>query len=43
MTISLPVAEPAADRPDEAADPAILNRVDHWRVGDNAGEREARR
>ncbi len=35
MTVSLPAAEPTADHgPDQAADPAILDRIDHWR---NAG------
>ena len=34
MTVSLPAAEPAAGDPDQAADPAILNRIDNWR---NAG------
>ena len=34
MTISLPVAELAVGDPDQAADPAILNRVDNRR---NAG------
>ena len=33
MTVSLPAAEPAAaDGPDQAADPAILDRVDRWRT-----------
>ena len=31
MTVSLPAAEPAAGDPDQAADPAILNRIDNWR------------
>jgi two-component system sensor histidine kinase KdpD len=33
MTLSLPVAEPAKDGPGQAADPAILERLDHWRGG----------
>ncbi len=31
MTLSLPAAEPAQDGPDQAADPGILDRLDHWR------------
>jgi hypothetical protein len=38
MTISLPVAEPAAHRSSQAADPAILDRLDHWRTAERAGE-----
>src|SRR5262249_13476785 len=41
MTISLPAAEPATDGPDQAADPAILDRLDNWRAVDHAGEQEA--
>lgn len=33
MTISLPATEPA-DSPDQTANPAILDRVDHWRIGE---------
>ena len=37
MMISLPAAEPAADGVSKAADPAILERLDQWRLGDHAG------
>ena len=33
MTLSLPTAEPADDGPGQAADPAILDRIDQWRAG----------
>ncbi|MDQ1675436.1 MAG: two-component system, OmpR family, sensor histidine kinase KdpD [Actinomycetota bacterium] len=35
MAIGLPVAEPTDAGLDQAADPAILNRLDHWRIGPN--------
>ena len=37
MTLSLPAAEPTTDGPSQAADPAILDRIDNWRVGEQTG------
>ena len=41
MTLSLPAAEPTIDRSGQAADPAILDRIDHWRVDKQTGEHGA--
>jgi two-component system sensor histidine kinase KdpD len=34
MTLSLPAAKPTTAVPEQAADPAILDRLDHWRRGE---------
>jgi two-component system sensor histidine kinase KdpD len=39
MTVSLPAAEPATDGPGQDADPAILDRIDHWGIVDQTGDR----
>jgi two-component system sensor histidine kinase KdpD len=41
MTLSLPAARPETSGPGQAADPAILDRIDHWRVGEQPGEQGA--
>jgi hypothetical protein len=33
MTLSLPATEPAIDEAGQTADPAILDRLDHWHHG----------
>jgi two-component system sensor histidine kinase KdpD len=42
MTLSLPAADPEAGDPTQAADPAILDRIDNWRVSERTGEPGAR-
>jgi two-component system sensor histidine kinase KdpD len=32
MTLSLPAAEPVEGGPDQAADPALLDHIEHWQV-----------
>jgi hypothetical protein len=39
MIFRLPAAEPAEDGPDQAADPALLDHIEHWRVDDGRGAR----
>jgi signal transduction histidine kinase len=39
MIFQLPAAEPAEDGPDQAADPALLDHIEHWRVDDGRGAR----
>jgi hypothetical protein len=36
-----PDPSPTTDEPDQAADPAILDRLDRWRAGERAGEQGA--
>jgi hypothetical protein len=38
MIFRLPAAEPVDDGPDQAADPALLDHIEHWRV-DGRGAR----
>jgi two-component system sensor histidine kinase KdpD len=39
MTLHLPAAEPATGGSGQAADPAILDHLDHWRPAERAAER----
>jgi two-component system, OmpR family, sensor histidine kinase KdpD len=39
MIFRLPAAEPAEDGPNQAADPALLDHLEHWRVDDGRGAR----
>jgi two-component system sensor histidine kinase KdpD len=39
MIFRLPAAEPAEDGPDQAADPALLDHIEHWRVDNGRGAR----
>jgi two-component system sensor histidine kinase KdpD len=43
MTISLPIAEHATGGQGQAADPAILDRLDNWRAAERAADRTADR
>jgi two-component system sensor histidine kinase KdpD len=41
MTLSLPAAEPTTEHPGRAADSAVFGHLDHWRIGEQAGEQGA--
>jgi two-component system sensor histidine kinase KdpD len=40
MTLSLPAAEPTTSGPDQNADPAVLDRIDHWRPATKENEHD---